>query len=88
MSVAKDDQLRRNIRKFIQQESKLLHSIATAEVEEELTRKVSQFKSILDKADQERLAEIEPSMDDLEVRKYIQDVIRETRQVRNGHEEE
>ena len=57
-------------------------------MEEELTRKVSQFKSILDKADQERLAEIEPSMDDLEVRKYIQDVIRETRQVRNGHKGE
>jgi hypothetical protein len=88
LSVAKDDQLRRNIRKSIQQESKLLHSIATAEVEEELTRKVSQFKSILDRADQERLAEIEPSLDDLEIRKYIQDVLRETRQVRNGQKEE
>jgi hypothetical protein len=57
-------------------------------MEEELVRRVSNLRSSLDKADQEELGvEFGSSMDDIEIRDYMYDVIRETKYPKKGNEE-
>jgi len=76
LSVAKDRDLRYNIAKSIRQESKLLHSIGTSEMEEEYIKRVWKFQKLFEKSDQEV---IQISMDSNDIKKYIKEIIAEVR---------
>jgi hypothetical protein len=76
VSISQDITLRQSIKKSVMEQSKLLHSIGTAEMENEIqkqllivTRKISE--SMTDKTG------IEPSMDENDLKAYMQIVIKE-----------
>jgi len=76
VSISQDMTLRQSIKKSVMEQSKLLHSIGTAEMENEIqkqllivTRKISE--SMTDKTG------IEPSMDENDLKAYMQIVIKE-----------
>ena len=76
VSISQDITLRQSIKKSVIEQSKLLHSIGTAEMENEIqkqllivTRKISE--SMTDKTG------IEPSMDENDLKAYMQIVIKE-----------
>jgi len=70
--------LRQSIRQFILGEPKLLDSIGTAQMEQEIQKKVIEFT----KRNQERMAEktgIQPSLTDEDVKAYLEQVIKEVK---------
>jgi hypothetical protein len=78
VSISQDITLRQSIKKSVMEQSKLLHSIGTAEMENEIqkqllivTRKISE--SMTDKTG------IEPSMDENDLKAYMQIVIKEVK---------
>jgi len=76
ISVAEDSNLRRSIRSFAMKESRLLDSIGTAQMEDEIQKKVITFT----KRNQDRMAEetgIQSSLSEEDVKEYLQQVIRE-----------
>ena len=78
ISVAEDSKLRQSIRSFALRESRLLDSIGTAQMEQEIQKKVIEFT----KRNQERMAEktgIQPSLTDEDVRAYLEQVIKEVK---------
>lgn len=81
LSVANDDKLRQIIRKSVQGDAKLLQSIANSEQEEKFAKRVFELRYAW-KTDLEKM-EVEPSLDDTEIRNYVRDVIREVRQSKN-----
>jgi hypothetical protein len=75
-SVAEDSELRQTIRKVAVKEAKLLDSIGTALMENELQRRIIK----LTKEQKEILTQqtgIEPSLDEDQVKQYIVEVIKE-----------
>jgi len=78
ISVAEDSNLRRSIRSFAMKESRLLDSIGTAQMEDEIQKKVITFT----KRNQDRMAEetgIQSSLSEEDVKEYLQQVIREVK---------
>ena len=78
ISISQDAKLRQTIKKMAIEKSKLLDSIASAEVEKQIVRNV--VSAI--KANQERMENevgIETSFDEKDVVNYVQEVIKETR---------
>jgi hypothetical protein len=78
ISVSQDVSLRRSIRNHALKEVKLLDSIGTAQVQQEIEKKVITFtRKTRDSMVEE--TGITPSLDDADIRKYIEDVISEVR---------
>jgi hypothetical protein len=75
ISVAEDSKLRQSIRSFAIEESRLLDSIGTAQMEQEIQRKVLQVV----RTQKEALTEsaIQPSLTDDDVKEYLQQVMKE-----------
>src|SRR5205807_2292038 len=81
ISVAEDSNLRHSIRSFAMKESRLLDSIGTAQMEQEIQKKVMEFT----RQNQDRMAEetgIQPSLTDEDVKAYLEQVIREVKKDR------
>jgi len=78
ISVAEDTNLRQSIRNFTLRQSRLLDSIGSAEVQQELERRVME----LTKQNQDRIVEetgIESSLTEEDMKQYLQQVIREVK---------
>jgi hypothetical protein len=78
ISVAEDSNLRKSIRDFTLGQSRLLDSIGSAQMEQEIERKVLVFT----KQVQERMVEetgVEPSLTEDETKQYLEQVIREVK---------
>lgn len=78
ISVSEDSKLRQSIRNFALKESKLLDSIGTAQMEQEIERRVM----TLTRENQERMAEesgIQTSLTDQDMRQYLEQVIDEVK---------
>ena len=78
ISVSEDSTLRQSIRDFAMKESRLLDSIGTAHMEQEIQKKVIDFT----KRNQDRMAEetgIQSSLSEEDVKEYFQQVIREVK---------
>jgi hypothetical protein len=83
ISVAEDSNLRRSIRSFAMNESRLLDSIGTAEMEQEIEKRVIE----LTKRNQDRMTEqtgIQPSLTDDDMKEYLEQVIREVKKDRQA----
>jgi hypothetical protein len=78
ISVSEDINLRKSIRSHAVKEVKLLESIGTAQVQQEIERKVMTFT----RKTRDSMVEdtgIAPSLSDVDIRKYLEDVISEVR---------
>jgi Tfp pilus assembly PilM family ATPase len=76
ISVAEDSKLRQTIRKLGVKEAKFLASVGTAQMEDELQRRVMK----LAKEQHEVLAQqtgVEPSLDEDELKQYLNETIQE-----------
>ena len=76
VSISQDMTLRQSIKKSVMEQSKLLHNIGTAEMENEIQKQVlvvarKTSESMTDKTG------IEPSMDEIDIKAYMQIVIKE-----------
>lgn len=76
VSISQDMTLRQSIKKSVMEQSKLLHSIGTAEMENEIQKQLlivarKTSESMTDKTG------IEPSMDESDIKAYMQIVIKE-----------
>lgn len=78
ISVSEDSKLRQSIRNFARKESRLLDSIGTAHMEQEIEKRVM----ALTKQNQERMAEetgIESSLSEDEIKLYVEQIIKEVK---------
>ena len=78
ISVSVDSKLRESIRQFAISEPKLLDSIGTAHMEQEIQRRVL----VITKQNQDRMAEetgIQSSLTDEDVKEYLEQVIEEVK---------
>jgi hypothetical protein len=75
ISLSHDDRVRREIKKFAMQESKLLDSIGSAQLEKDIADKVAAIRQIENSATQN--LGVQPSIDEDEIRKYLEDVLHE-----------
>ncbi len=76
VSVAQDSKLRKSIRGFAVEEARLLDSIGTAQMEQEIEKRVIGFT----KRNQNRLAKetgVQTSLSDDDVKQYVEQVLRE-----------
>jgi hypothetical protein len=83
ISVSEDDKLRKTIRKNALEESKLLDSIGTAQMGQEIERKVTQIERKVmemakEDADQLELETgVKPSLEEPDMKKYLEEVMQE-----------
>jgi hypothetical protein len=78
ISVAEDSRLRQSIRKMIVKESKLLDSIGSAEMEQQIQKRVIDMT----RQHHDMLANetgVEPSLNDDEVKEYLHEVLKEVK---------
>jgi hypothetical protein len=78
ISVAEDSQLRKSIRRYAVDESRLLDSIGMAQMESEIEKKILTFA----KRNQEKMAEesgIQSSLSDDDIKRYLGQVLQEVR---------
>jgi len=76
VSISQDMTLRQSIKKSVMEQSRLLHSIGTAEMENEIQKQLL----IVARKTSESMTEktgIEPSMDEIDIKAYMQIVIKE-----------
>jgi hypothetical protein len=85
ISLSHDDRVRHEIKKFAMQESKLLDSIGSAQLEKDIAEKVTAITQIQDFAGQK--SGVLPSIDEDDIKKYIQDVLREMKDVKKEDKE-
>ena len=81
ISISVDSALRRSIKKSLLDESKLLDSIGSAHMEQETIRKITEIA----KEQQNSIVEetgVQSSLDEIEMRKYLEDVIEEVQKYR------
>jgi hypothetical protein len=84
ISVAEDSNLRKSIRDFAKGQSRLLDSIGSAQMEQEIEKRVIVFtKQIQDKMVEE--AGIEPSLTEDETKRYLEQVIKEVKRQKTSH---
>jgi hypothetical protein len=82
VSVSQDEKLRGSIRKYVMEESNLLDSIGTAQMEQDIEKTVLKIA----KEQQEVLTEqtgVEPSLTEDEVKEYLDTVLLEVKKMRN-----
>jgi hypothetical protein len=83
LSVSEDDKLRKSIRKNAMEESKLLDSIGTAQMGQEIERKVSEIERKVIEMAKEDADEMEvetgvkPSLEEPDMKKYLEEVMKE-----------
>jgi hypothetical protein len=82
ISLSYDDRVRREIKKFALQESKLLDSIGSAQLEKVIAEKLGAITQIQNSISPNLW--VQPSIDEEEIRKYVDDVLRE----KKAHEKE
>jgi hypothetical protein len=85
ISVSEDSNLRKSIRKFAIQESKLLDSISVAHMEQEITKRAINIA----RAHSHRMTEevgIQPSLTEPEIENYLDLVMKEIKKNKNGKE--
>jgi hypothetical protein len=85
ISVSEDSNLRKSIRKFAIQESKLLDSISVAHMEQEITKRAINMA----RAHSHRMTEevgIQPSLTEPEIENYLELVMKEIKNNKNGKE--
>lgn len=78
ISVAQDVKLRKSIRNSVQEQSKILDSIGTAQMEREIERKVMRIT----KEQQQNMIEetgVQSSIDEADLRGYLEQVMREVK---------
>jgi hypothetical protein len=75
ISLSHNDRVRREIKKFAIQESKLLDSIGSAQLEKDIIEKVTAITQSQDSAAQS--LGVPPSIDEDDIRKYLEDVLHE-----------
>jgi hypothetical protein len=75
ISLSHDDRVRREIKKFAMQESRLLDSIGSAQLEKDIAQKVTAIRQIQNSSTQN--LGVQPSIDEGEIRKYLEDVLHE-----------
>lgn len=75
ISLSHNDRVRREIKKFAMQESKLLDSIGSAQLEKEISEKINLIARMHGSAIQS--LGVQPSIEEDEVRKYLEHVLRE-----------
>ena len=84
VSISQDSQLRKSIRKIATQDSNLLGSIGTAQMEREIRRTVNSMKDTV--AEQEKELEeqtgIEANMEEDEMKNYLEQVMQEVGKVK------
>ena len=85
VSLSHDDRVRHEIKKFAMQESKLLDSIGSAQLEKDITEKVKGITQSQDFAAQKSGVPSDINEDD--IKKYLQDVLREMKAVRKEDKE-
>jgi hypothetical protein len=82
ISIAQDSKIRQDIRRFAKKESRLLDSIGTAQMEQEIQQRVIRFT----KQNQNRMLEesgIHSSLTEDDVKVYLEQVIKEVRKNHN-----
>jgi hypothetical protein len=85
ISLSQDDRIRREIKKFAIQESKLLDSIGTAQLEKDIAEKVTAITQSQDFAGQK--SGVPPSIDEDDVKRYLEDVLHEIKAIRKEDKE-
>jgi hypothetical protein len=78
ISVSEDSELRKSIRRYAIEESRLLDSIGMAQMEREIEKKVLAFT----KRNQDKMAEetgIQSSLSEIEMKQYLEGVLQEMR---------
>jgi hypothetical protein len=85
ISISHDDKVRREIKKFAISESKLLDSIGSAQLEKNIAEKVTAITQSQDSAAQS--SGVPSSIDEDEIRKYVEDVLHEIKSVRKDDKE-
>ncbi len=75
ISLSHDSRVRREIKKFAIQESKLLDSIGSAQLEKDIAEKVTAITQIQNSARQS--SGVPPSIGEDDIRKYLEDVLHE-----------
>jgi hypothetical protein len=85
ISLSHDDRVRREIKKFAMQESRLLDSIGSAQLEKDIAEKVTAIRQIQNSATQK--LGVQPSIDEGEIRKYLEDVLDEMKGYKKADKE-
>jgi hypothetical protein len=85
MSLSHDDRVRHEIKKFAMRESKLLDSIGSAQLEKDIAEKVTAITQSQDFASQK--SGVPPSIDEDDIRNYLEEVLREMKSVRKEDKE-
>jgi hypothetical protein len=85
ISLSHDDRVRREIKKFAMQESKLLDSIGSAQLEKDIAKKVTAIRQI-QSSDTQNLG-VQSSIDEDEVRKYLEEVLHEMKGYKKENKE-
>jgi hypothetical protein len=80
VSLSHDDRIRHEIKKFAMRESKLLDSIGSAQLEKDIAEKVTAITQSQDLAGQK--SGVPPTIDEEDIRKYLEDVLHEMKDVR------
>jgi hypothetical protein len=74
ISLSYDDRVRREIKKFAAHESKLLDSIGSAQYEKVIAEKVTAIRQMQNSATE---SGVQPSIEEDEIKKYLEEVLRE-----------
>ena len=78
MSVAQDSELRQSIRKILVKESKLLDSIGTAQMQQEIQRRVMRITKE-HQGNMEEQTGVQSSLNEEAIKQYLDEVIQEIR---------
>lgn len=78
-SISQDNQLRRSIKKLATQDTNLLSSIGTAQMEQEIQKTVNSMKGIVQEQEKkmEEQTGIEANLEEDEMKKYLEEVMQE-----------
>jgi hypothetical protein len=79
LSVSQDNTLRRSIKKIAQENSNLLSSIGTAQMEQEIEKTVNGMKDVVQEQEKELEEQtgIEANLEEDEMKKYLEEVMQE-----------
>jgi hypothetical protein len=86
ISLSHDDRVRHEIKKFAMKESKMLDSIGSAQYEKDIAERVTSVRRTEDLA-AESLG-VPHSVDEVELRKYLDDVVREMKSSRKNKDKD
>jgi hypothetical protein len=82
ISISQDAKLRQSIRKFALRQSELLDSIGTSHMEQEIQKRVVVMSKQMQETMQEQSG-IQTSLNDQDIKKYLQEVLQELKKTEN-----